>query len=925
MSKNKPAIKAAKQPALSASRDLVTVGPRHVQVKHQGKRDENGHRPTTSRALVIRNGKYGARGTGEVMLATKLSGREKLDLLAEDLIEKSQRAVMSPLRLENCLRIADSQFNAYLDDITNLQDPEFFFPKIKAEVEARTPYSGRADSMQNPSYVASVIAIRIHNAYMIASGWKLVVDVIRSLQREGLSDRNAHVQLQQDESLRSRYLILCDMVNDLVELEQRKFSVLATTTPHYARYFKAVEAVEPGEAGVAFDWAELKDACKSFLDSIIIELCFPRAPYPRRVLYQILHDAVEESPGEARRFPQSLWDAVGELSVTLELQELLEAPLLGHEGQKLKALPRQMPEQYELWLDAQIYSRQASNSYANYKDLVFPLEKTKNRTILENMWKFINLNYKSVSNMSIDTLWQLDEALRRTPQWSAFYMPNMGGLDSDSDADHPPDLLPIKSKRGKSGPAKSARKLLAITDGRADDDSDGSMPGLQSVSDSSDESDHLYDSDDPGDGQSAYSDDYDDDDSEYDSEEEEQYRDLLREAMDTAMAIPEFFDPKTEIPEFEAMAEERKGNPFLKLLGSLRGRMFSSNSKLSSAKRTEPRKGAFAPKVAPTPKSTSKAAPAPVDLQVDWSKLALDELPPLQPLSVPRKKRVAAALASKPVATPAPAASQDPVSQRTTVEDVEDEDDTPSTAGKKKKKKKTKKKKTGLGDIDLESVRDEPGITSPMTPAKGGFASPPVSPASAKRPTSTINGSSTTTLPNMSTATLPLDKTIAQSGHSYLQELGGPKEKIKSRPDHASLFSANRGFLSKLSGKEKAKEPKEKDKNMNKKHGWFSNLGKKTGKYMHQLLRTSEDDTQGLSSMKWENFLKLMRDMGFSYDPSTAGSSVRFDPPHEGDRSITFHKPHPDPTLHPMMLREFAKKLKEYYGWSEEDFYKKVN
>jgi hypothetical protein len=84
---------------------------------------------------------------------------------------------------------------------------------------------------------------------------------------------------------------------------------------HYARYFKAVENTDPGEPEIAFDWAGLKDACKSFMDSIIIELCFPKQPYPKTILYHILHDAVEESPREAKRFPQAMWDAVGELSV----------------------------------------------------------------------------------------------------------------------------------------------------------------------------------------------------------------------------------------------------------------------------------------------------------------------------------------------------------------------------------------------------------------------------------------------------------------------------------------------------------------------------------------------------------------------------------------------------------------------------------
>ena len=67
----------------SKSRELVPVGPREVVKKHHGReRDANGHKPLTARALVLRNGKYGSMGTGEVVLATRMSGREKLELLA---------------------------------------------------------------------------------------------------------------------------------------------------------------------------------------------------------------------------------------------------------------------------------------------------------------------------------------------------------------------------------------------------------------------------------------------------------------------------------------------------------------------------------------------------------------------------------------------------------------------------------------------------------------------------------------------------------------------------------------------------------------------------------------------------------------------------------------------------------------------------
>jgi hypothetical protein len=71
---------------------------------------------------------------------------------------------------------------------------------------------------------------RIHNAYMLASAWKLVLDTLGELQEDGLGDRTAQADLKKHEDLRSRYLVLYDMVGKLIEIGQNKFSVLATTT-----------------------------------------------------------------------------------------------------------------------------------------------------------------------------------------------------------------------------------------------------------------------------------------------------------------------------------------------------------------------------------------------------------------------------------------------------------------------------------------------------------------------------------------------------------------------------------------------------------------------------------------------------------------------------------------------------------------------
>jgi hypothetical protein len=116
----------------SRQRQLVPLAPRHAVLTNprQSKRDANGDLPTTARALVLRNGKFGARGTGEIVLAAgKLTGREKLDLLAgqftsiahlilycndhvlDDLVHKKLKgAILAPFRLEHCLKTAESQF-----------------------------------------------------------------------------------------------------------------------------------------------------------------------------------------------------------------------------------------------------------------------------------------------------------------------------------------------------------------------------------------------------------------------------------------------------------------------------------------------------------------------------------------------------------------------------------------------------------------------------------------------------------------------------------------------------------------------------------------------------------------------------------------------------------------------------------------------
>ena len=79
----------------------------------------------------------------------------------------------------------------------------------------------------------------------------------------------------------------------------------------------------------------------------------------------------------------------------------------------MRKMSRQMPEEFERWVDASIYSQKASEIIGNFKDVIFPLEKTKNKTTLENMWKYINMVCTCMLAVRIVT-----DGLRRTTRAS---------------------------------------------------------------------------------------------------------------------------------------------------------------------------------------------------------------------------------------------------------------------------------------------------------------------------------------------------------------------------------------------------------------------------------------------------------------------------------------------------------------------------
>ena len=125
---------------------------------------------------------------------------------------------------------------------------------------------------------------------------------------------------------------------------------------YYAKFFKSrpAEYSAPGEQELVFDLDDKKVRAitSSFLDSIVIELLFPESKFPEAVLYQLLQDVLRESPNQAKRFTSAMWNAVGDLSVSVQLQSILEAAILGPDEATWRNEPRVMPEEFEKRVDA---------------------------------------------------------------------------------------------------------------------------------------------------------------------------------------------------------------------------------------------------------------------------------------------------------------------------------------------------------------------------------------------------------------------------------------------------------------------------------------------------------------------------------------------------------------------------------------------
>ena len=87
----------------------------------------------------------------------------------------------------------------------------------------------------------------------------------------------------------------------------------------------------------------------------------------------------------------------------MQLQETLDAPLLGPQGEKWRYQSRAVPEELRLWIEAQSLSEDASRKLGRNLDNIFPLERTKECSVVDAMWTRIN-DVGTFENLSMATL-----------------------------------------------------------------------------------------------------------------------------------------------------------------------------------------------------------------------------------------------------------------------------------------------------------------------------------------------------------------------------------------------------------------------------------------------------------------------------------------------------------------------------------------
>ncbi|KAK5114399.1 hypothetical protein LTR85_010221 [Meristemomyces frigidus] len=83
---------------------------------------------------------------------------------------------------------------------------------------------------------------------------------------------------------------------------------------------------------------------------------------------------------------------------------------------------------------------------------------------------------------------------------------------------------------------------------------------------------------------------------------------------------------------------------------------------------------------------------------------------------------------------------------------------------------------------------------------------------------------------------------------------------------------------------------------------------------LYRMYPTHATSAQG--TVRWAQFVQAMADSGFVATEANS-SAVNIT---DGTGSISFHKPHPEPSIEPITLHSWAKRMRRRFDWSRERF-----
>lgn len=99
--------------------------------------------------------------------------------------------------------------------------------------------------------------IRVHNAYLLASSWKIVLGVLENLGESGMTDTNVRNYIKNQVPVRDAYLLVVDTIEMLSNLAQQELSVAVIGSSECTGTFnfdRVVTVASPRRTWWSFQW-----------------------------------------------------------------------------------------------------------------------------------------------------------------------------------------------------------------------------------------------------------------------------------------------------------------------------------------------------------------------------------------------------------------------------------------------------------------------------------------------------------------------------------------------------------------------------------------------------------------------------------------------------------------------------------------------